>query len=227
MGKTVSRARYHSERRQEQAAATRQVILDAARALFVDRGYARTTVADIAAAAHVAVPTVYASVGPKPAILSELRKLIPVLGGVPEDTRGAIAQVSDPIRLISGFVAVVRQLLETSGDLMFAIEAAAPFEPIAAEAWDEGLVIHRAGWGMAVQQLEALGALKQTLDPAKAADILSCLSLPATWRTLSRDHGWTYDEIEAWIVDTAITLVIEPGPAPRTNARRASKKSPG
>jgi hypothetical protein len=175
----------------------------------------------------VAVPTVYVSVGPKPAILGELRKLIPVLGGVPEDTRGTIAGVSDPVRLISGFVAVVRRLLEASGDLMFAIEAAAPFEPVAAQAWDEGLVIHRAGWGMAVQRLEALGALKHALDATKAADILSFLSLPATWRTLGRDHGWTYDEIEAWMVDTAITLVIEPGSAPRTDVRRASARSPG
>jgi uncharacterized protein YdhG (YjbR/CyaY superfamily) len=175
-------------------------------------------VGDIAAAAHVAVPTVYASVGPKPAILGELRKQIPVLAGVPEDTRGAIAQVSDPVRLISGFVAGLRRLLETSGDLMFAIEAAAPFEAVAAEAWEEGLVIHRAAWGIAVQRLEALGALKQTLHPAKAADILSFLSLPATWRTLSHDHGWTYDQVEAWIVQTAITLALEPSPAPRTNA---------
>jgi AcrR family transcriptional regulator len=210
MVKSASRARYHSERRQEQAAATRQAILDAARTLFVEQGYARTTVADVAAAAHVAVPTVYASVGPKPAILEELRKLIPVVGDVPEDIPAEIARASDAVSLIAGFVAGVRRLLETSGDLMFAIEAAAPFETVAAEAWDEGLVIHRAGWAMAVQQLQALGALKQTLDAAKAADILSFLSLPATWRTLSQDHGWTYDEIEAWIVDTAITLVTEP-----------------
>ena len=74
----MSRAKYHSERRQEQAEATRQAILDAARALFIERGYAGTTVADIAAAARVAVPTVYVSVGTKPAILGELRKMIPV-----------------------------------------------------------------------------------------------------------------------------------------------------
>ena len=205
----MSRAQYRSERRQEGAAATRQAIIDAARALFVERGYARTTVADIAAAAHVAVPTVYVSVGPKPAILGELRNQIPAQAGVPEDIQSELAQLNDPIAVISGTVAVIRRMMETSGALMLAIEAAAPFEPVATEAWEDGLVLHRAGWSMAVGRLEALGALEPTLHPRKAEDILSFLSLPATWRTLGRG-GWTFEEIETWIVETAITLVLAP-----------------
>lgn len=215
----VSRTKYHSERRQQQAAATREAILDAARALFVERGYARTTVADIAAAAHVAVPTVYVSVGPKPAILDELRSRIPLQAGVPADIESALAPVRDPLMVISHMVAGIRRMLEVSGDLMFAIEAAAPFEPVAAAAWDEGLVLHRAACRMAVKRLEALGALKPKLNPAKAADTLSFLSLPATWRTLSRDHGWTYDEVEAWTVEAAMSLLTEPGSKPRTRSR--------
>lgn len=207
----MSRAKYHSERRQEQAAATRQAILDSARTLFVERGYASTTVADIAAAAHVAVPTVYVSVGTKSAILGELRKQIPERAGIPEDARGALGHVNDPRGVIAAMVAGIRRLLDTSGDLMFAIEAAAPFEPVAAEAWDEGLVIHRAVWVVAVERLKTLHALKRSLKPARAADILSFLSLPASWRTLSRDHGWTYDEIEEWMVETAMSLVTESG----------------
>jgi AcrR family transcriptional regulator len=213
----VSRAKYNSERRQAQAAATRQAILDAARALFVERGYARTTVADIAAAAHVAVPTVYVSVGPKPAILGELRKQIPILAGVPQ-SEADLTQLNTALDLISGVVALIRQLMETSGDLVFSIEAAAPFEPVAAEAWQEGLDIHRAGWGRTVERLEALGALDKTLRPSKAADTLSLLSLPAIWRTLSREYGWTYAEIEAWIIQASLSLVADPNSAPPVNA---------
>ena len=206
----MSRGGYHSERRREQAAATREAILAAARALFVERGYARTTVADIAAAARVAVPTVYASVGAKPVILDVLRHRIPEEAAVPADTRGAMSEAPDARSLISGTIAVIRRLLEASGDLMYAIEAAAPFEDVAARAWAEGLALHRAGWAVAVEQIETLGSLKTGLDPVRAADTLSFLSLPATWRTLSQDHGWTFDEVETWVVETSMILATGP-----------------
>jgi AcrR family transcriptional regulator len=51
---------YTSALRTEQARLTRQRIIDAARELFVARGYARTTVADIARAADGSPETVYA-----------------------------------------------------------------------------------------------------------------------------------------------------------------------
>ncbi|MBV9577670.1 MAG: helix-turn-helix transcriptional regulator [Chloroflexi bacterium] len=54
--------------RQAAAQLTRRAILDAATRLFTERGYARTTMADIAAGAGVALDTVYASVGRKAAL---------------------------------------------------------------------------------------------------------------------------------------------------------------
>src|SRR4051812_20936424 len=67
-----SRRRYASAVRAEQAAATRHAVLQAARELFTERGYARTSIAAIAERAGVAVDTVYAAAGRKPALLREL-----------------------------------------------------------------------------------------------------------------------------------------------------------
>ena len=52
-------------RRDRQAAETRQEILDTAARLFAERGFAATSIKDIAAEAGVAVQTIYSSVGSK------------------------------------------------------------------------------------------------------------------------------------------------------------------
>src|SRR5919199_319528 len=56
--------------RRRRSAQTRAAILEAAGALFAERGYAATTIEAIAAAADVAVETVYARFGNKRAILA-------------------------------------------------------------------------------------------------------------------------------------------------------------
>ena len=66
---SIGRSRaYRSDLRQRQAAETRTRILEAAGELFADVGYARTTLAKIAAAAGVSPETVQAH-GPKAALM--------------------------------------------------------------------------------------------------------------------------------------------------------------
>ena len=66
--KQVKRS-YDATRRAEAAARTRQSILEAARTLFAENGYSATSMAAIAQAAGVALDTVYASAGRKPALV--------------------------------------------------------------------------------------------------------------------------------------------------------------
>src|SRR5258708_7532289 len=68
----IMKRKYSSPRRQEQAAVTRQGILDAARTQFVSNGYAGTTIESIALAAAVSVPTFYLAFGNKRAVLLAL-----------------------------------------------------------------------------------------------------------------------------------------------------------
>ncbi len=56
-------------RRERRKAATRRAILDAGDRLFAERGYAKTTMEDIAQAADVAIRTIYLHFDSKPAIL--------------------------------------------------------------------------------------------------------------------------------------------------------------
>src|SRR4051812_11859590 len=71
MSKSVNpgRRRYRSSVRAEQATLTRQRILEAATTLFVERGYASTTIAVVADAADVSPETIYATLGGKRGLL--------------------------------------------------------------------------------------------------------------------------------------------------------------
>src|SRR5215216_1143867 len=73
MAQPVKRPRsYHSPRRREQAAATRQAILGAAQRLFERQGYAATSMPAIAAEAGVALKTVYVAFDTKAGLLHAL-----------------------------------------------------------------------------------------------------------------------------------------------------------
>src|SRR5204862_7127236 len=63
---------YRSTRRREQAEETRSRIIGAAHSLFVARGYGRTTMAEVARAAGVAVETVYAAYRNKATLLRQV-----------------------------------------------------------------------------------------------------------------------------------------------------------
>src|SRR5215468_6442832 len=66
------RRRYESPVREANARRTRAAIVAAASELFTARGYAATSLADIAAAAGVARRTVFAAFGSKPALLRQV-----------------------------------------------------------------------------------------------------------------------------------------------------------
>jgi AcrR family transcriptional regulator len=77
----VSRRTYDSTRRREQAARTRERIVEVAGRLFEERGYAGTTIPEIAREAGVAVETVYRSASGKAGLLADAVRAA-VAGGV-------------------------------------------------------------------------------------------------------------------------------------------------
>jgi AcrR family transcriptional regulator len=193
---------YRSRRRAEQAASTRRLVIDAARRLFAQRGYAGTTIAAIAEVADVALPTVYASVGGKPAVLMALQERIDEDSAVPASLL-AVRDTTDPLEVIQLAIDLTRRINERFGDIIAVWNAAAPSEPEAAAAMAEGLRRHRAGVALTAQRLSELNTLRPGISVDEAADTLGVLTLWRTWQSMVDDYGWSWDTAAAWIAGVA------------------------
>ena len=116
------------DRRERMALQTRADILQTARRLFAERGYAATSVNDIAEEAGVAVQTIYTRLGSKRGIVMALLEVIDEEAGVPE-AAAAIATGSTPEDVLRTQNRLTRDLQERCGDIVGALIAAAAFEP--------------------------------------------------------------------------------------------------
>jgi AcrR family transcriptional regulator len=180
------------------------VILDAARRRFEDGGYAATSVPSIAAAAGVAVKTVYLGFESKAGLLRAVWEAR--LGGEEEATpvlqRRWVHEITDEPRAAEKLrllAAQSRRVKTATGPLLEVIRAAAATDPEMATLWGDIqtklLRVQRA----VVDQLDALDALRPSLEAAEAADILWTLNHPSVWQLLVRERRWTPARYEEWL----------------------------
>jgi AcrR family transcriptional regulator len=201
--------KYKSEQRARQAAETREQILEAARRLFAEQGYARTSMEEIARAAGVALQTVYSSVGGKPALVLGLVGFIEREGGVPENAR-RIAESADGAEVVRLTARLSRELQERCGDVIAAIWEGAPFAAEVAEAQTAGNRRHLEGTGSVARKLHELGALRPGLSVDDAAGAIGLLTSFETYHQLTRTYGWSWDRAEEWIAATLAALLLPP-----------------
>jgi len=214
----VSRRSYDASRRQESAARTRAAIIDAGRRLFVERGYAATTVVDIAAAAEVAPATVSAAFGGKAGLLKAMLD-VGIAGDhepVPVSERQIAADVAaepDPVRqmeLLAGFMTQVHVRLADLNDVM--VQASGVDEQVRRNlAWRQGK--RREGMGEFVQLIDE-DAFAPGLDRERAADIVWALCESRIFIGLVRERGWTAQEYRQWLAEQLASALLPPSPVP-------------
>ena len=190
--------------RQRRAQLTRDEILQAARRLFAERGYARTSVRDIAQAAGVSAQTVYDSVGSKQALVARLNDLIDSEAGIGAIAR-TIGQTDDPQELVAFPARISRAILEHCGDIIYALVTGAAAEPELAAVLAEGQRRHRAGAGRVAGRLRELDALR---DPDDAADTLAAVTDVRFALMLRESYGWSLERLESWMTDTSRSLLL-------------------
>lgn len=205
---------YRSDLREQQAARTRAAVVEAARAEFVTRGYAATSIDDIATAAGVARRTVYA-VGGKP----ELLKLAydTAIAGDHEEVaiadRPAVARMRaepDPVAALHLYIDMCLGIGARVGPIHVALRAAAGDERVRA-LYDEIQDGRAAVARRVVAALAARGAPIPEQGPA--ADVLWLLVDPGLHHALVHERGWSDERMARWLHATAEQQVLGPAMA--------------
>ena len=204
---------YHSPRRQEQAAATRREILEAAQRLFEQQGYGPTTMAAIASEAGVALKTVYVAFETKSGVLRALWHML--LRGdetdVPvaeRDWYRAVLDEPDPERQLRLTAENSRVVKSRVGEVFEVIRTAAPVDPDIAALWDRIQTEFHANQRVIVESLAKKRALARGLDVDRAADILWTVNHPDVWQLLVVERGWTPEQYERWCADLACEQLL-------------------
>jgi AcrR family transcriptional regulator len=182
--------------RQRQAAETRHQIVRAARRVFAAKGYGAATIADVAAAAGVAIPTIYKLYGSKRSLLAA------VSDSWAQDyaPRQPETLPFGPVEAIKWWAATVRKQWEAGLDIGMIYAGAVTSEPDVQEDLQPRLAARERAIRTVAERIG--GALRQDQTPETAAAIISSLSIPEVYRDLVRDRGWTPEAYECWLEQT-------------------------
>jgi len=102
----------------------------------------------------------------------------------------------------------VDQLNERCGDILEVLFAAASADPDADALVAEGIRRHDWGASQAARRLAALSALAPGTTPERAAAVISMMTSPATWRQLTQQSRWTFEEAETWLTASLSRLLL-------------------
>ncbi len=188
---------------------TRADILQTARRLFAEHGYAATSVNDIAEEAGVAVQTIYTRLGSKRGIVMALLEVIDEEAGVPE-AAAKIATASTPEDVLRTQNRLTRDLQERCGDIVGALIATAALEPEVEQAVAEGLRRHRHGARFTIERIAELGGLRRDLPTDHASALLSAATSHDAWYELVHAHKLSWDEAEQALNDALTRAILRP-----------------
>jgi AcrR family transcriptional regulator len=207
--------RYRSQRRQEQARATRGRILDAALKRFAADGYVATTMTAIAGDAGVAAPTVYAAFKTKPAILAELITQA-IFGPEPAWSPATgrswyqqLAALDDPRAILRRHAAHLVKVNQQVAPIQRVAEGAAAADADIAALWRRAVQQRMQGQKAVAELLQARGGLARGLTAQRAADIMWALSDARLYHSLVAERRWSQASFQQWLFETLHSALLQ------------------
>jgi AcrR family transcriptional regulator len=207
---------YDSARRREQAQQTRDAILETARRLFLDHGFAATTIAAIASGARVSVDTIYKGFGGKPGLVRAIcQQALAGEGPVPAQSRSDALQTaeSDPARVIRGWGRLTAEIAPRIAPILLLVRAAAALDPEMASLLSELNAQRLERMTENARNLATFHGLRKDLTVELAGEILWTYSSPELYELLVLTRGWRPERYGAFIADAMIAALLGRGSA--------------
>jgi AcrR family transcriptional regulator len=198
---------YQSRLRAEQAAATRGLVLDAATRLFVDRGYAATSIDLIAETAGVGRSTVFAAAGGKPWLLKTAYDRAVVgddeqvpLAERPEARK--LFDVTDPAEIVTEYAAIISDAAQRVSAIYEVVRSAAGLDTEVHELWSDISNQRLTGAETIAALLKKKRGLRRGLSVDSARDIIWIYNDPGLHHALVGDRGWNQANYRDWLTDS-------------------------
>jgi AcrR family transcriptional regulator len=199
---------YKSETRDNQAANTKSRILEAAKKLFHSEGFDQVTINEIAKAAEVSMPTVYALFKSKRGVLQSL-----IDDALPpqrfEVLVGDSMREKSPKKRLGITAKLARQIYDAERGVMDILRSAAVLSPEFKELEQEREQRRYERQGEYVKKLMDDHFLAKGLTLSRARDILWALTGRDLYRMFVIERGWSSDEYEEWLAQLLISSLLE------------------
>ena len=183
---------------------TRAAVAEAARILFLERGYAATTIDAISERSDTPAATVYRLFSSKMGILKAVLDVS--IGG--DDDAVAMAERpqvhallsdEDPVGQLTQFTALLHEVMARVGPVHRILADAARADPEAAALLAEISRQRQEGQRRIARALARSGALRPGLRERDAADIIHALASPEVYGLLVADRSWSGQRYERWL----------------------------
>jgi AcrR family transcriptional regulator len=204
---------YQGVARQARTRRTRAAVVEAALSLFVERGYAATTIEAISDRSDTPQATVYRLFSSKLGILKAVLDVS--VGGDDEAVAmadrpevRALLSDEDPKKRLAGFAALLREVMARVGPVHRILADAARSDEGAASLLAEIARQRHEGQRRIARSLGGSGALRPGLRERDAADIVHALASPEVYGLLVLDRGWSGERYKDWLGSILIDQLL-------------------
>jgi AcrR family transcriptional regulator len=191
-------------------------MLAAARTLFVEHGYATTSMQAIAAEAGVAVQTLYFTFTTKRAILKELVDVEVAGDTAPVSTLErpwvAEAMAAPPAEQVRILVTATARIHARVAEVLEVVRSAAAVDAEIAELWRTNISQRHTVLATFAGALAAKNGLRAGVDAVRAADIMLAVLAPEVYLLLIRERGWSVEAWQEWVTDALARQLLPDSP---------------